>query len=461
MRTAEAPVVADRMADWRSVCRERTAPWLLSLYLAVAPASWLPGIPGGLLRAFEWFAVVSAVGLVLLTEVTARRLPFPPGLLGPAGFALLLALWIPGLSRAASIDDVVDFAVDFGSNCAFLWCFYCLARNGDAVWRVFRRAFVIFALVSGGALAHEVWDLDLWSTLHRWRNEAFSGFDAVNTGWSVALAMFLPISALLFCMPPKRWPLGWKRFSVLAAVMLVLGQFISGGRGGLFTGLAVVGGFALLPITRRFGLVLIVWIAIGAWTTCLDRSCADLLSLDEVLEGQVLQHGDGLSRSTPAEDSVAALCSLDRLATGRVIGYEVAAEKFADKPLIGHGLGQISYLSRPSTESEVHNLWLKWSVDTGVLAPLLFLAMAGAMLRAGRTVYRDQRRAELERTGAGILSLVLVAGLLVSLIEPWVPFGNFQIAGLWWAAGGVLLGLAEVDPAADGRLSSSTADPGQ
>jgi len=455
MRTEAEPLAADS----RTALRERASAWLLSVFLAVAPASWLPGIPEGLLTAFEWVAVVSAVLLVLVPELTAGRMPFPRGLLGPVGFGALLVLWMPGLAQAASNADRIGLIVDIGSNCAFLWCFYCLAKNGDIVWLVLHRAFVIFGFISGSALLHEALGLALWRTRGRWESVHFAGFESEPTGWAVALAMFLPLAALFFCMPPKRRALSWQCFSVSAAVMLIAGQVVGGGRSGIAATVVTVGGFVLFPFARRFGLILIAVVAVGALMTCLQQGCFGSSEIGSVTEVQTIATVDGAGQPTRTEDAVVALCSLDQLTTRRVAGYAIGAEKLAERPVVGHGLGQVFYIAPDNPNAEIHNLWLKWAVDTGVPAPLLLMAMTAAMLRVGSTLCRDQQRAETERVGAWILSLLLIVGLVVSVFEPWAPFGNFHLAGLWWAAGGVLLGRADAPSPADPPAAGMSPPP--
>jgi len=135
--------------------------------------------------------------------------------------------------------------------------------------------------------------------------------------------------------------------------------------------------------------------------------------------------------------------SIDYLSTRRLQGYIIGLKRLWERPFLGHGLHQVKLYIPYRPPVEIHNLWLKWGVYSGVLAPTLLLAMVASILRAGWRIYRDGTRTEKERDMSGALGLIIIAGLVVSLLEINIPLGAFQLSAIWWAAAGSLVGIAQ------------------
>jgi len=435
-------------AGLASTPAERLAAWLLSLYLALTPVYWLPGVSQSLLRSFEWLTIVLALSLVFGRELAARSRPFPYGLLGPIGFGVFVVLWIPGLSRAATASHAVNFMFDVMSYCALLWCFYCIARHGTIVWVIFARAFAVFAVLAGLALINEL--LDLWQGSAHWVSPLYGGFALRSSAWSVGLALFLPLAALPLPSPSSRRSVLWRYFRFGGAVAIAGNQLLSSGRAGLAASLVVVLVLGLSHSGRRFaaGIAAVV-LAVGA-LVCLNQSCAESLRIRHLLEipGSVVE--------ADSDDAVVSVCRVDQASTNRLTGWVRGVDELADSPLLGHGLRQVLLENQDSVRIEIHNLWLKWSAYTGLLAPLWFALMCASMLLLARRASRDDSRPASERRGAAILALIVLAGLVMSLFLPSVPLGK-NVGAIWWAAAGTIAGISDRFRS-DRRLSSSGAE---
>ncbi len=405
------------------------APWLLAVFLGLSPAVWLPGVPQGLVRFVEWLVILTALAVVFASEFLAGRRLFPPGLLGPWGVVGLLVFWIPGLVRAASFADAADFFVEIGSGFAFAWCFFCLAREsrgGSIVWAVLRRSFAIFSLLAGVALLNEIPVLALWETESRFVGSGFGGFEIYSPIWAMALALFLPVAALAFRAQRGRRRVVWRFCCVLAVVVLLTSLLLTNSLTGMLASFVVIVGLALLSSTRRLGLIVIAVIVVAVAPVCLDVSC-----------GTYLNDGAGSAWDSPVQIA----CSIDQTANRRLAGIVQGVSEIAESPVFGHGLGHTVVFNFRGEAVEIHNLWSNWAFFTGPLAPLFLMIVAGSFLRTGLRVGRQGLISDLDRRGAQMMMLVLVAGLVMSVSEPRAPFGNFHVAAIWWAAAGILAGL--------------------
>ncbi len=413
------------VASLSAVCRRTIVPWLLSIFLALGPVSWLPGLPRSVFRPLQYAVIVVALGIVFSTELLAGRRPFPRGLLGPWGFGILAVLWIPGVAQAISPNEAARFILDLGSYCLLLWCFYCVARESDIVWSVFRRAFVIIVILGMLTLVNQHPSAGFWMPGDRWRESEFSGFGLTSTGWSVGLALFMPMSALWCIATPRRATL-WKGFALVAALSVIGAQLLASGLVGLVASLLVVAALALQRFSRRHGILIVLAVVVAAILPCLSQACIENIQLDVLGE---------------TDEPLVVVCNVDQSSTKRLAANVAAIGEIAQQPILGQGLRQVLFDSSDSRQLEVHNLWLRWALYGGILAPLWLLAMLGSLMYAAMRLLRSSVLEDDERNGAVLLILVLAAGLLMTLTEPQVPFGK-NVSLIWWAAAGSLAGIA-------------------
>jgi O-antigen ligase len=149
--------------------------------------------------------------------------------------------------------------------------------------------------------------------------------------------------------------------------------------------------------------------------------------------------------------------TLNTFTSYRLEDYVATYELFWRKPL-GHGFGNSVQIlmEEYQQDTELHNVWLRLLADGGLLLLASMLSVVGYVLRKN---FRSLRHDVLRRLRANInvpnvardrqrilvVSLaILLAGLTVSMFAPRAPIGAFQNSAMWWAAAGVVIGVAEV-----------------
>ena len=450
---------AGRLFARRQADRDRVASWLLSSYLGVAAAYWLPGLDRELLDGLKVAAWIAGTGLVVVPAAWEGRLRIPRGILGPGAFAAVALLTVPGFVRASDGPDIARFVVDIGAGTVFLWCFFDLARRGfDLRLLLLRAALVVGALsaLSLGIVVLAIPDLNLPCRALD-RMPATTGFGVQRTGWSIGIGLLLPALALTAGLPGSR-----RSRAVLAAAAatgaaaILASQFASGGRTGLaMSGMAVLI-FLLGSASRRLALVLIAAGFVLAWTV-LDASCIRHLRIPvdfaelrgretspawwspRVLRPHPPTMGHAFTRRLA--QARRAGNTLDFVSGHRIRQIELSVERIADRPLAGHGWRQVLFHEQYSNRLvEAHNLWLRWALYAGLPAPGWFAFLALSILVAAvRLAYRLRRT---EHAGlAGTLALIVFFGLFASLFEGSVLLGSFHLAAVWWGAAGAALGF--------------------
>ena len=432
-----------KMNGWRQLLmrgRNALAPWLLSLFLALGPVYWLPGISMKALQRFDWAILLAALALVFGTELMKGRRPFPTGLLGPLGFGGILLLWLPGLYQASDSFRVIVFVYELGGSGAFFWCFYCIARDGGDVRAIFQRAFIIIAGLAGIALFRTLLNTSDWQSPCLWDYAYRVGFSIRHTTWSAGLAVFVPAGALLF-LPASSRPWLRKLLGIVGIVALVGSQFVSSGRAGFLSSLLVLGALMLLPAFRRMA-VIVILAGLAISIPFLNSSCARHLKLDRIS----MPVDEYVFAREALNPSALPLNSLDNFSARRIRGYLLGLEKIRERPLLGHGLDQVLIdVPWSQYQTPIHNLWIKWAAYTGIAAPLLLLLMVMLILRVGRRLFRSRSKSTTKRAEAAALGLILLSGLLISMLEIDIPIGIFQRTAIWWAAAGSLVGAASID----------------
>lgn len=446
--------LAGRQAD-----RDRAASWLLSAYLGSAPAYRLPGLEPELLDGLKIAAWVAAVGLVLLPAALEGRLRRPRRIFSAPAFAAVALLTAPGLLRASDPSDLTRFLLDIGAGVVFLWCFFDLARRGFDFRRLFLRASLVVSALSAVSLGIILFENPDWGLPCRYLSSipAALGFGVTRTGWSIGLGLLLPALALIAELPGRRR----SRALVVAAAAsgsaaILASQLASGGRTGLAMSGMTVLVFLLRRPSRRLAIALLGVGLVLAWTA-LDRTCLRHLKVPAPLaavhapEGPPAWWTPRIIRPLPPSLAQAYTAGLERarsrgdtlnyIGGHRVWQFDLSVERIAERPLVGHGWRQV--LFRETYEDrlvEVHNLWLKWALYTGLPAPLWFAFLALSILAAAVRLAFRLRRTE-EAGLAGTLALIVFLGLFASLFEGSVLVGSFHLTAIWWGAAGAALGL--------------------
>ena len=403
----------------------RAKSWLLTLYLGTAPVQWLPGVDYEWVARGKVFLFVVAVGMVFVA-MPPTRFRLPGGLAGPLGFAALAALAVPGLAQSSLVQSA-GYLMDVVSGAAVLWCFYNVARLDPAAARtvVDRSAIIVAAFgVLGFALALAGVGWQSTCALTSFRDTAFG---CSRTGWSGGLALYLPVLVVFAFRRDIGVVRRWLYLALAGGVLA--GQAGVGGRAGLVASVVVAVVFVYYFMPRRWKVLGSTVALLAAASVTIPTTLSEQLRLDEI----------------PEEPT--SLMDWNHISSGRIGGALQAAGYIAERPFAGHGIEAVRVEFRGG-RYEIHNLWLKWAAYCGVLAPLLFLALVIVLLvQARRVVYLVDRH----RSVAVAAGLVMVAGLVLSMLEPGTPFGEFQNNALWWAAAGLIVGLAAERPGLGSR----------
>ncbi len=412
--------------------------WLLSLYLGLAPIHQLPGIGDEYLRLFKTALAVAAVMAVLGPPLLSGQLRLPAWTLGALGFLALIFLSLPGLLQAREPSLAVGFVLDIGYAAGFMWCFFWLARQGENVNAILLRALLIITALAAAALATTLVKMLGWpSPCHRlWLPEYLSWFGLSRNQWSISLSLYLPVLVLLM-VRAANWSRGLyaNAMGVALAITLVSNQLMTAGRTGL---LATMSSLVLLTFPRAsrwFALSILAVIVVSVGMASFDQVCANHLRLDMLAETPAELTVAG---SDPASENPAAV-RLRAITTNRTDGYVTGLKRIAERPLLGHGIKQVLVEGRRQ-QIEIHNLWIKWAVYGGILAPLWFMVMVCLILVFAFRRFRARPETPEGRAGAIVLLLILLGGLGASLLEPNALIGSFQYTAIWWAAAGIVVG---------------------
>ena len=398
----------------------RAKSWLLALYLGTAPVQWLPGVD------YEWVVrgkvllFIVAVGFVFAATVPAR-LRVPGGLAGPLGFLALAALAVPGLAQS-SLMLSAGYVGDVVSGAVMLWCLYNVARLDPVAARfvvdrsaMVMGAFGILALVL--ALAGLGWQSACSTATFR-----DTAFGCSRTGWSGGLALYLPFLLVFAFRRDIGVLMRWLYLALVGGVLAA--QAGVGGRAGLVASFVVVAVFVYYFMPRRWKVLGLAVALLAAAAVTVPTTLSEQLRLDKIPENPK------------------SLKDWNYVSSGRIGGAFQAAGYIAERPFAGHGIGAVRAEFRGG-RPEIHNLWLKWAAYCGVLAPLLFLCFVIMLLAQSR---RLAYVADRHRSVAVAAGLVVLAGLVLSMLEPGTPFGEFQNNAMWWAAAGLIVGLASQHP---------------
>ena len=427
--------------------------WLWPVFFALSAVGGAPSLTYGQSRPVLLALFLAAAAATLIPS--RGRLRLPRGWAGIGGFVGLAALALPGLARSDPLP-ALDYFTDLARSALVFFCFHHLGRAGGDRPAIARTLPLVaaFAIAIVGLVMAE---LPNWTNpCRRLHDTAFeTGFYGRPTHWATGLAYALPLVAFFGGRgdgagrtPPR---LGSAVSFALAVAVLLAGVF-SGSRSGLLLAAVALGGLSLVPATRRRGAGLIALASVWSLFAFSSPHCIRYFKLGWVgstvtgAPPELRRAGEPDLRGV-TDPSEIRFRALDELVTGRLTGAADGAALLRERPLSGYGIRRALIPGKGGEEIPVHNLWLRWALDVGVLAPLWFLGMIGVILWRGRQALRDaaddRRRAE-----AAALALLVAQGLVVSMFEPHAPVGNFDVSAIWWAAAGALLGRADRRPAA-------------
>jgi len=412
---------------------QKLGEWLLTAYLGTAPVYWLPGLPMDSMQLTKLALIAGACGVIWYEAVQRDHRLFPPGLVGMTGFYLVLLTSFTGVVRSVSMGEAIGVVENLGQSFLFLWTLYIFYTRGGNVVRVFRRAAVMIVLLSIPPITNWFTGIPGWS--YSGEDPLWStGFTTKRSGWTQGLAFYLPIVVATPLFGSKR-KITTYSLSLAGMAILLIGQFMTGGRSGLLASFVVLALMSMLLLPRKVSIILFLTLV-----------------------------GTGYYFSDFAYDHLRfhrftdwSYQSINEFSSYRLEDYVAAYDLFWAKPL-GHGFGNsVQILMQEYQQTtELHNVWLRLLADGGILLLLsslsvviyLFVRFLRSIrprvlkrVRAGLPVRDPMKRRQLMLV---VCSSILLAGLSISMFAPRTPIGVFQNSAMWWGSAGTIVGIASV-----------------
>lgn len=386
---------------------------LLGIYLGLSPIYWWPGVSPQTLDTLKLVLIGSAVVLIWVRAFLNGRAAFPSGVLGPAGFVMLLLVSFMAASQSTlemSLWQLKDYTLAF----IMLWTFTFYINLGQSASRVMAIATLILAAHCALVASSKLLGIPRWAGPRTFVAPELwiSGFGSLRTGWSCSVAPFVPI-ALSMVLPAHR-PLLVRVLFAAAAAAIVLSQLVVAGRSGMlasFLGMLWI----ITGRDQRRWLPVIAAAGVAAIVMAQDF-LYNAMRLRELGSGKV--------------DSVH---DLNKFSAHRVDSDIIAFKAFLDNPVAGHGFHEFTF----GGGTEIHNLWLRLAVEGGALLPLGLAWLVWQVWRAIGIGAGAQQSTKPLGLDTRYLQAIILMGVIMSMLEPRILLGTFQLNTVWWAAAGV------------------------
>ncbi len=403
---------------------------LLGLYLGTAPVYWFWNIPVSIITYGKYALAIVTVLLVWMTAVGKRATMLPSGLLGPIGFLLLIMSMMFGLYQS-EVKEIVSRIIDLVHSFVFLWTIYIYVMNDGDIEKVFWIGSTLILgfcllVLSAGVIGFPDWPSPF---LGRPFTLADTGFGGMRTGWSIGIALLLPTALMLADYLGRNMVLLRAAYLGVVCLLLIGSQVVVGGRTGLVASFV---GIACWMLYGRKAVWLLVIPIAGVVFMSLDMDwLLHHLRIDRLQSGVTMK-------------------TVDHFSASRIEGYETALKLIVREPILGHGFGSFhlsgwSYIRGDS----IHNLWLRLGVQAGLLCPIVFAVIVGAVGRKVLMVRKMAVSLKMNSIGSMQHNLttaflgVYLAGLVATLAEPSVLLGTFQNSAPWWMIAGSAVAMSE------------------
>jgi O-antigen ligase len=149
-----------------------------------------------------------------------------------------------------------------------------------------------------------------------------------------------------------------------------------------------------------------------------------LLALCAVIPGVSGRVGGTFTQSDSSTEG-----TLDTSAYSRILVWQDATELIKEHPLLGTGFDSYHFMHRVGSLEDTHNYYLKVWLEEGSIGLLLFLALLGAMVRQGYTLFRSSSDRFLGSLGLGFAACMVVAAVANFFGDRWT---FQQIVSYWW-----------------------------
>ncbi|EHA14327.1 O-antigen ligase [Halomonas sp. HAL1] len=362
---------------------------LYALLLSLGPVYWLPGVSPALLLILKSFLFVVLITISVSALVVKKRFLFCGGKPVFIIFSFFCLASIPAIifgEFSQSVYHVQNSLQIF----LFVAATSVLIEYGR-VLVVARRAVFLFFLFSSLSIVMMLLFPDYPNPLNQQLSVANTGLGGSRTGWSPAVALFMPWA----------YSLGYSSLfmSVLQVFVFASNQIITVGRTGILASLVPL--FVLGALSKRIKVFLAVSFSLV------------------ILIIYAVYNLDDLRLNQGGFDS---LESVNELSTGRVDDYVVAGKIIMQSPLTGQGF---NLLVNAGEGAYPHNVFILLTAQGGILLGGSAFILVCLGLLSGLRKFRSSPIKQAS-------FLTLLAGFVVAMLEPKFIFGNFNNSVFWW-----------------------------
>lgn len=364
--------------------------YIFAIYIGMGPVYWLPWIPLRFVDAIKVSLYAIVVFWPIFQKKTDFRLYFPGGskvfllmiaFLATSIPSMLLSDLLPALYKLQNMVQILLLVFS---------CGYLEKRGAlEAVAQLSVKIFATSCLLSV-ILMFVI--PDYTNPLNNELALVQTGFGGSRTGWSPAVALYLPwIYSGIFVSGIFVW---------IGGFAMIANQVLVAGRTGIISALVA---FLIYGIVRKNVKQLLL--------TCGVLSIVYLFAINNL---ELLRLNSG---------SFSSLDGLDELSTGRIKVYSTSLKIISEYFVTGIGLGEFKYAGE---NWAIHNILLKSAAESGVLHAITIIGIFFLALQRGW-------RGVVQKNGLIISAFLTVSsGIVTSFFEPVGMFGTFYSAGFWW-----------------------------
>jgi hypothetical protein len=350
----------------------------------------LPIISTGLIRGIKYILFIA----ILNYEYKYFKFKYPSLYLSPLGLILIIMSMGLGLSLAfnssAIVDVVLPFIVIWIFNFPKEYYYRCIYKSSLLI------AFICcLSIVSYFTGIFNVEPNGPWSST--FGEAAFGGY---STGYSNSLFLFVPFLVYWH----RREGKGFFSIETYAIIVIIIAQYIAGGRAGLLASILI------FLIGYRFSIIYKILIVLMLIPFTQSEQFLKQMRIVNV-------YGEELDE--------------DRISSGRIELGTYYLEKFKARPYFGYGFGGKEEID---ADHDVHIVWLKNAVNGGVFYVffllLIFISIFLTIL---------QNRIYLSNEEMKMFYSLYFISFLITFLEPNYLIGSVQGEFVYWILMSLLL----------------------
>lgn len=357
--------------------------YILTLYIVLSIVNWLPILDNNIVRILKYIIFI----YIFLYEFYQFGIKEPSSFLSRKGLLLIVISMLPGIALSFDYTSMVDILIPF----LMLWVFnykkqfyFKVLYNASIVVGI----ICIFSIIANYTGLFDIAPNGPWTA-----SFSASGFGGYRTGYSNSLFLFIPF--LVFWHRVKKKSI--ISYETLIILLILIAQYISGGRAGILASLVVIIIWLRISIPAKAIIFVMVFVAFQSESVQEQLRVVDYDSDDE---------------------------TINKLSSGRIFLNTYYFTKFQESPLFGYGFGK-----KPSTiimGTEAHIVWLRNVIDGGIFyLTLLFYVFI--------EIYRNAKNNNtLTIEEKKLFYSIFLTTLIITFLEPNYLIGSVQGEVVYW-----------------------------